>query len=139
MNTPFGMLAPIKVTPGPQQREGDFARSGTGGYSLVASVFRKHNWVKGRLHLQMFHKEVENALASYVNESERLDALRRSATAALQSVELVKTLYLSGLVDFQNLLDQEESLFEEQDKLASSEGRVTQNLIQVYRTLGGGW
>ncbi len=84
-------------------------------------------------------EEVENALASYVHESDRLDALRRSATAALQSVELVKTLYLSGLVDFQNLLDQERSLFEEQDDLATSEGRVTQNLIQVYRALGGGW
>jgi NodT family efflux transporter outer membrane factor (OMF) lipoprotein len=84
-------------------------------------------------------EEVENALASYLHESDRLDALRRSTAAALQAVELVKTLYLIGLVDFQNLLDQERSLFEEQDNLATSEGRVTQNLIQVYRTLGGGW
>ena len=84
-------------------------------------------------------EEVENALASYVHESDRLDALGRSATAAQQSVELVKTLYLTGLVDFQNVLDEERTLFEEQDKLAASEGRVTQNLIQVYRTLGGGW
>jgi multidrug efflux system outer membrane protein len=84
-------------------------------------------------------EEVENALASYANESDRLDALRRSTTAALKAVELVKALYRLGLVDFQNVLDQERSLFEEQDNLAASEGRVTQNLIRVYRTLGGGW
>jgi outer membrane protein TolC len=84
-------------------------------------------------------EEVENALAGYVHESDRLDALHRSTTAAIASVDLVKTLYLSGLVNFQDLLDQERSLFEEQDKLAASEGRVTQNLIRVYRALGGGW
>jgi NodT family efflux transporter outer membrane factor (OMF) lipoprotein len=84
-------------------------------------------------------EEVENALASYVYESERLDALRRSTEAALQAVELVKTQYLLGIVDFQNVLDEERTLFEEQDRLATSEGRETQNLIQVYRALGGGW
>jgi len=84
-------------------------------------------------------EEVENALAGYVYERDRLEALRRSATAAQQSVELVKTLYLSGLINFQNVLDQERSLFEEQDNLAASEGRVTQNVIQIYRVLGGGW
>ena len=70
---------------------------------------------------------------------QRLDALRRSTAAAVESVKLVKPLYLTGLIDFQNVLDRERSLFEEQDSLADSEGRVAQNLIRVYRTLGGGW
>ena len=36
-------------------------------------------------------------------------------------------------------VDAERSLAEEQDRLAQSEGFVIQNLIGVYRALGGGW
>lgn len=84
-------------------------------------------------------EDAENAFVAYVQEGERRDALERSARAAQQSVDLVKDLYRTGLVDFQNVLDMERSLFLEQDQLAASEGRVTQNLIAIYRALGGGW
>ena len=49
------------------------------------------------------------------------------------------TLYRTGLTDFQNVLDMERSLFEQQDLFADSEGRVIQNLILIYKALGGGW
>ena len=60
-------------------------------------------------------------------------------TAAERSVELVLILYRTGLTDFQNVLDMQRSLFEQQDELAESEGQVTQNLIRIYAALGGGW
>jgi len=85
------------------------------------------------------YEEVENAMVAYVQETERRDALERSATAAAQAVELVDTLYRTGLTDFQNVLDTQRSLFVRQDELAESEGLVVQNLIRVYKALGGGW
>ncbi len=39
------------------------------------------------------YQECENALAAYVNETQRLESLRAAATAAAQSVELVNELY----------------------------------------------
>jgi outer membrane protein TolC len=51
----------------------------------------------------------------------------------------VNVLYRTGLVDFLNVLDAERSLFEEQDRLLESRGRVAKNLVRVYRALGGGW
>lgn len=84
-------------------------------------------------------EETEDALAAYVEEQERREALQRSADAAAETVRLVGVLYETGLVDFLNVLDSQRSLFEEQDRLAESEGRVTRNLIDVYRALGGGW
>ena len=51
----------------------------------------------------------------------------------------MRTLYRTGLTDFQNVLDTERSLFERQDQLAASRGLVAQNLIALYRSLGGGW
>jgi NodT family efflux transporter outer membrane factor (OMF) lipoprotein len=83
--------------------------------------------------------EVEDAMVDYTRESERSEALERSAAAAEAAVGLVKTLYRTGLTNFQNVLDTERSQFVRQDELANSRGRVTQNLIRIYKALGGGW
>jgi NodT family efflux transporter outer membrane factor (OMF) lipoprotein len=84
-------------------------------------------------------QDVEDAILSYEQEEERRAALERSVIAAQESVELVKTLYRTGLTNFQNVLDMERSLTQQQDQLAESEGLVVQNLIRLYRALGGGW
>ncbi|GBC63638.1 RND transporter [Desulfonema ishimotonii] len=84
-------------------------------------------------------EDVENSMVAYVQEEERRKSLARSVTAARKSVKLVSQLYKIGLTDFQNLLDMERSLFQQQDSLAESEGNVTQNLIALYKSLGGGW
>ena len=84
-------------------------------------------------------QEVEDALVAFTQEAERRDALQRTVVAAQRSVELVQTLYRTGLTDFQNVLDMERSLFVQQDLYAESQGLVVQNLILLYRALGGGW
>jgi outer membrane protein TolC len=84
-------------------------------------------------------EDAESSMIAFVEEQNRRDALQRSATASARAVELVKTLYRTGLTDFQNVLDTERTLFVRQDELAQSRGLVTQNLIAVYRALGGGW
>ncbi len=84
-------------------------------------------------------QETQDALVAFVQEQGRRDALVRSVTAAEESVKLVDELYRIGLTDFQNVLDTERSLFEQQDALAESEGLVSRNLIAIYRSLGGGW
>jgi NodT family efflux transporter outer membrane factor (OMF) lipoprotein len=85
------------------------------------------------------YEDVENALVAFVQERERSDALQRSVTAASESVRLVDELYRLGLTDFQNVLVTQRLLFEEDDKLADSRGSVAQNLIRIYRSVGGGW
>ena len=58
--------------------------------------------------------------------------------AARRSVELVSVQYRSGRTDFQNVLDSQRSLFQQQDALADSEGRLVQLHVVLYRALGGG-
>ena len=84
-------------------------------------------------------EEVENSMVSYAQESNRRVILDRSVKAAQRSVELVRVLYITGLTDFQNLLDMERDVFEQQDIQAASQGRVSQNLIRLYKAMGGGW
>ncbi len=84
-------------------------------------------------------EDVENAMISYNQEGVRRNALERSVKAARKSTELVRTLYISGLTDFQNVQEMERFQFEQEDQFAESEGKVVQNLISIYRSLGGGW
>jgi hypothetical protein len=42
-------------------------------------------------------------------------------------------------VDYQRVLDTQESLVQEQDLLATARGDVGLNLVATYKALGGGW
>ena len=84
-------------------------------------------------------EETQGSLVAYHQEQKRRDSLDKSVTAASESVKLVEVLYKTGLTNFQNVLDMQQILFIQQDELAASEGAVIQNLIRVYKALGGGW
>lgn len=84
-------------------------------------------------------EEVENFLTALLREKERLEMLARAVEASEESVELVQELYIDGLTDFQNVLDTERTLFNQQDLFVTSRGQVTKNLISLYKSLGGGW
>ena len=84
-------------------------------------------------------EEVQNALVAYGQEKIRRDRLREAVDASQRAVDLVETQYLSGLTNFQNVLDSQRSLFRQQDQLAESSGQVRNNLIDLNRALGGGW
>ena len=84
-------------------------------------------------------EEVENALVAFQQEKARSAILDKSVLAAQKSTDLVRTLYITGLTDFQRLLDMERDLSQQQDTLAASQGRVSQNLVRLYKALGGGW
>ena len=83
--------------------------------------------------------EVEDTLIAYERERVRRVRLGEAVEATERTVDLVHTQYLAGLTDFQNYLDAQRSLFDQQDRLASSEGQVVQNLVALNLALGGGW
>lgn len=84
-------------------------------------------------------EEVENSLVSYDRLQLRRDKLLEAVDATVRSLDLVRTQYMAGLTDFQNVLDTQRSLSSQQDQLADAEGQVIQSLIAIYKALGGGW
>jgi NodT family efflux transporter outer membrane factor (OMF) lipoprotein len=84
-------------------------------------------------------EEVENALVACGKEQEHHLALQQSETANRRAVELADERYRSGLVDFLNVLETQRSLLAVQDDLARSERTMDQNLVRLYKALGGGW
>ena len=84
-------------------------------------------------------EEVENALVACGKEQAHHQALAESETANRRAVELADQRYRSGLVDFLNVLETQRSLLLVQDDLARSERTLDQNLVRLYKALGGGW
>lgn len=84
-------------------------------------------------------QECEDALAAYINEGATLSALSRAVASTQKSVELSHSLYITGLVNFQNVLDIQRQLAASQDQLAQSMGQSAVGLVAVYKAFGGGW
>jgi len=84
-------------------------------------------------------EEVENSLTAFGQEQERLRALGESEKASRRSVVLANDRYRGGLADFLDVLEAERSLLTAQDEVAQSERRLSQNLVRIFKSLGGGW
>lgn len=84
-------------------------------------------------------EEVENALTAYAEEQLRRERLLSAVGAARRAEELSQDQYQAGLVDFSNVLDAQRSLLSLEDQLAQSDGSITNNLVSLYKALGGGW
>jgi outer membrane protein, multidrug efflux system len=84
-------------------------------------------------------KDVENALVSFQNSRERLEALNQASEAARNAEQLAHNRYSAGLIDFQTVLDTERTALTIEDSVAQTQADRTTALIQLYKALGGGW
>ena len=84
-------------------------------------------------------EEVENALVAFGQEQERYEALTASEQASRRAAVLANDRYRGGLVDFLDVLEADRALLAAQDSVAQSERHLSQNLVRLYRALGGGW
>lgn len=82
-------------------------------------------------------EEVENSITDYIHESQRMDQLQQSVTAAQEAAGLAADQYKNGLTNFQNVLDAQRTLLTQEDKLAQSRGQVVQDYIRIQKALGG--
>ena len=85
------------------------------------------------------NEEAENAIVGFLKAQQQVRLLAQSTEAARESVDLVSAQYREGAVDFNRVFSIQQLLTQQQDQLAVARGAVAQNLIQLYRALGGGW
>lgn len=85
--------------------------------------------------------EVENGIVTFLKAQRRAELLGESVDAAYRALAVVVAQYEAGLggVDFNRYAVILQSLVNQQDLWAQSQGQIGQGLIQVYRGLGGGW
>ena len=82
--------------------------------------------------------EVRDAYSAYTQEYHRYKSLAGAVKAANDAVTISKDLYKNGLKDFNNVLDAQRSSLQLEEEFVVSRGQITQNLISLYRALGGG-
>ncbi len=83
--------------------------------------------------------EVENAIVAYLKSHEQLKFYQLAAEASANAVESSKFQYENGLVSYNTVITNLRNDEQQQDLYASAKGAVATNLVQVYKSLGGGW
>jgi NodT family efflux transporter outer membrane factor (OMF) lipoprotein len=84
-------------------------------------------------------REVEDAIIVFLKSQEQVQHLDASVNAASRTVEITNEQYNQGAIDFTPVFLFQETLTEQQDQLAVAQGNIALGLIDVYRSLGGGW
>ncbi len=88
--------------------------------------------------LQAWH-DVDNALTAYKTEQARRDQLMLAVEQNHRALDLAQSRYQQGVSDFLTVLDAERSLLFTEQQLAQSTTTVSNNLVALYKALGGGW
>jgi NodT family efflux transporter outer membrane factor (OMF) lipoprotein len=83
--------------------------------------------------------EAEDALVGFLKFQQQVKYLATSTQAATESLGLVRDQYNAGKTDFNRVLTVEQLLSQQEDLLAVAQGTVANNLVLLYKALGGGW
>jgi NodT family efflux transporter outer membrane factor (OMF) lipoprotein len=88
--------------------------------------------------LRAWH-DVDNALTAYETTQRRRDELVRAAAQNQRALSLATERYQDGVADFLQVLDAQTRLLNTQQQLAIATTNVSENLVALYKALGGGW
>lgn len=83
--------------------------------------------------------EVENARAAFSAEQDRRAWLEATVEKNRDAVTLARQRYGSGVASFIEILDAERTLQQNELSLAQSRTALGEDLVALYRALGGGW
>jgi multidrug efflux system outer membrane protein len=84
-------------------------------------------------------QDVEDALVAYAKEWEHRNSLNDAVVANRKAVALSTQLYTEGQTDFLNVLQAQRALYLSETAFVQSDSSLGQNLIALYKALGGGW
>ncbi|MGI4856127.1 MAG: efflux transporter outer membrane subunit [Janthinobacterium lividum] len=84
-------------------------------------------------------RETQSRLATYAGDLGRLDALYDVQRSAGQSADETHRFFVAGRESFLADLDAARTLTNVNAQVASAEGKVAQDQVDVFLALGGGW
>jgi NodT family efflux transporter outer membrane factor (OMF) lipoprotein len=85
-------------------------------------------------------EDVSNSLVGYDRELMRRVSLARATDANRRAYELVDQQFTrGGIIDFLTVLDAQRAMFAAEVQLVQSDTAVSQDLVALYKALGGGW
>ena len=84
-------------------------------------------------------REAEDAMISLNGSQAQTEILVKTVESAKRSNELSVLRYKEGFSDYQRVLNSQQSLFTQQQRLVSQRGTSVTSLVSLYKSLGGGW
>lgn len=84
-------------------------------------------------------REAEDAMAGFIGARKQREILEQTVTSAIRSNELSTLRYSEGFSDYERVLNAQQALFNQQQRYISVQGDVINNLVSLYKALGGGW
>lgn len=85
------------------------------------------------------NQEAENAIVAYLHYTDQINVLGESAHQASEAERVAQVKYREGEIDFNRLFTVQQLLLNQQERLANARGNAAQSLVDLYRSLGGGW
>jgi NodT family efflux transporter outer membrane factor (OMF) lipoprotein len=84
-------------------------------------------------------REAEDAMVGFNGATEQTRILAETVVSAKRSNDLSTLRYREGFSDYQRVLDAQQALFTQQQRLATNQANTIRSLISLFKALGGGW
>lgn len=84
-------------------------------------------------------QEVSNALESYELYQQQKALRLSSVSSAVRAYNISMTQYENGQITFERLLNSVETMTRSEDSYAQIKGNVANQVVALYKALGGGW
>ena len=89
--------------------------------------------------IQVAFRVVADALAGRATYTEQLRAQQAQAAAEQKRADLAELRFRNGISSFLDVLDAQRALFTTQQSTINVQAAQQQNLVTLYKVLGGGW
>jgi multidrug efflux system outer membrane protein len=116
-----------------------FSAGRIGGEVRASEALEKQALYGYQQAIQNGFREVEDALIDRSKSKQRLDALERQVRALQNYARLARMRYDEGYTSYLEVLDAERSLFNVELTHTGSQNNLFRSLIDIYKSMGGGW
>jgi outer membrane protein, multidrug efflux system len=105
----------------------------------VATLQKDINVAQYEKAIQVAFREVADGLAARGTYSDELASLERDAAAQQRALDLSQLLFKNGVTSYLAVLTAQTGLYGAQLNVVSTRLARLTNMVDLYRTLGGGW
>ncbi|WP_367987098.1 TolC family protein [Vibrio sp. NTOU-M3] len=84
-------------------------------------------------------QEVTNAMDAYQLYRQQKELRLRSVNSSIRAFNISMTQYENGQISFERLLNSVEKMTRSEDSYAQIKGNVANQVVALYKALGGGW
>jgi multidrug efflux system outer membrane protein len=116
-----------------------FTAGRIGGEVKAAEAIQQQALYSYQQVIQNAFREMEDALINRAKLDQRLEALGRQIKALQNYARLARMRYDGGYTSYLEVLDAERSLFNAELSYTTGQNNLFRSLIDIYKSIGGGW